>query len=1482
MKTRKALSLFFSTVAFAAGAATVSIDTAKLAAGSWALSDASLGVPHGRTVGGATAYDVDGTTGFYAVALEGGGTLFLAADDEIGPVLAFTASSDPDLSQGSYLRTMLEKDIAARRGILAMSVASQPKLVSSSGTAVSSSSSVVTPAKKIWSALVPSQILANPKLTMASATPRNTDAISDMRVEPLVESQWSQQTAGGGYCYNYYTPDKDPCGCTATAAAQIMRYFKYPDYALPKITRKCSVNGNTVYLDSIGDSRIYDWENMKLIPKISATEEEREAIGRLTYDVGVAVYSSYTSSGTGADPQCLGELYQDTYAYKSGVTYWNETGWRTGNGGLHTREMRDKIIYANLDAGRPVQLAIYFSGHSVVCDGYGFVTIGGEETEFAHINMGWGGTDDMWYNIPEINAANSGAHAGDSGMVFQYMGGAQFNIHPTDTGDLLTGRIIDDGMPVADVTVTVYLSGSSEPIRTTTTDVHGIYSFALPGNETYDVRAASADGKSGSKNGIYLQATEEDLGGGFVHNVTEESRVGNSWGNDIDIVIPHVRVIVGSESNLYPSLNAALVAASERENPIVEIFGPTKLKASVTITTNVTIRTVPDLSADFPDVPPSLAECEVLVPDTAITKDGWALQVADGVRVNFSNVVFTAESDAFPFVDVMASGALSVAGKIGIGTVVTRTEDAFVLAGVFEPVGAGLSVSYPDATARFSQFGVYECSDADAASCAHLISDALDPTMAGAIGNGGTLIWDRAELDPTLAVVYAEDDGAIGRTYYKSVDLLFSDYTNGVEVVFLRNCPADMDMFTNTVAVSKSTTIRSDGDVPFVVTLGKDAGFTVQGEDTELVFTNVVFTRSEASSVDFVRVKDGASFTLADHAAIVDLKLAGYKIGSVKTGAVALYVENGLATMREDSAITNCTASSGHEGKGAAVYLKGANCTFDFAGGLITGCKAGHSSGGGAVYAEKGATVKVSGSAIAYGNNAKTNTRNIYVPGNDALVLSGGLTGGEIGVYCYGSITNGASFATVGDGVAVADAELSSVHFRNDYNAKLYATTNATTLVWAAEPPGPKPVPEADAVARLIVDSETNAYATVGDAFEAAGFSDARIELVAAASLSANITVSSAIVFDGMGYTLSRAGNFCISVTNGAQLIVTNMTMNGGIGIGRILDVQGGELTLEDGAIIENVNGTNTTACVAAIVVWGGRFTMNPGSKVRNCKNPYVRELGGPLAAGGVVSQNSKEMTAEVYLNGGEITGCSGAGYGVGGISIGSQAVVSIKGDAEVTGNTVQTNKTTVAIASNLVVHDLSGLVLNGELAGGIDYTEGVGGNTNVFGTVDADYVASTTASNVAVSARCFKHDLTGAKGMVATNETEAILVWSSAVGDSTMFTNVVEGVTNVYDVIRIAGADEPEVVVCESFAFVAIEEVTPGTWKLTLTNGTEYCVYTLRGSSDLKTWTAVGSPKELSSSDISGEDLKFVFEVEDSDGNKFWKVEGANGTKNP
>ena len=1063
----------------------------------------------------------------------------------------------------------------------------------------------------------------------------------------------------------------------------------------------------------------------------------------------------------------------------------------------------------------------------------------------------------MWYNLPEIDSM-TGAFAGQGGVDFQIIKGATFNIAPDAFGELLTGRVTDDGEPVGNVTVTAYAAGTENVVDTCITDEHGIYAFKLPGNASYDVRAVADDGKRKGEldEPVHLGTT----GGGYSpYVVNDVNDVGNSWGNDIDIVVPHVR-IVGDKN--YPNLSSALNAASTMENPVVEIFGPTTVKNPVTITTNVTIRTVPGPSADYPN--PTLAECEVVALDTAITTDGWALQVADGVRVDFSNIVVRAESGEPPVLDILATGKAAFAGWIDLGTVTTHAADAFILAGPLELEGNGLAVSCPVASGFGLQFGTYECSDEDAGTCVRLIANALDATLTG-VASGGVLVWDRQPIDPSIAIAYATND-VFGIKYYSSVDLLFSDYTNGAEVVFLNDCPESM--FTNAVVVGKSMTIRSNGDSPFVVTLGKDASFTVQGEDTELVFTNIVFKRTGTPSTNFATVNGGASLVLASGATIADLQLAGT--------ASAVYVDSSSdmemtnkVTMLKGSVITNCVATRLATGRAGGVYLTGENSLFDFAGGLITGCVAGHNTGGGAVYAGKGATVAVSGSATAYGNKSKTYTRNIYVQSFESLILANELTG-EVGVYCNVGITNGASFATVETSPVAALA--SREHFHNDNSASLFADTSedATTLVWAAEPPGPKPVPEVDAEARLIVGSETNAYATVGDAFEAAGLNDARIELVANASLTSNITVSSAIVFDGKSYTLSRAGDFYLAVQGAnASLTVTNIVIYGGSGAGRILNVYGGSLVLDADTVISGVNGSDNTMVAPIVVNQNGTLTMLPGSEISYCTNLFARWSGGPLAAGAVVATGN----SCVRIYGGSIHHCSGSGAG--GVYIGNTACAYVQGDISICDNTSLSGE-----PSNLVVHDKSVLVLDDMLAGLIGYTEGVGGDTNVFGTVDADFITSTTASNVAVSARCFRHDQTGAKGMVATNETEAILVWSSAVGDSDMFTNVVGSVTNVYGVIRIAGADEPEVVFCESFAFVAIEEFASGKWRLTLTNGTEYCVYTLWGSSDLKKWTAVGSPKELSSSDISVEDLKFVFEVEDSDGNKFWKVKGANGTK--
>jgi ABC-type uncharacterized transport system ATPase subunit len=97
------------------------------------------------------------------------------------------------------------------------------------------------------------------------------------------------------------------------------------------------------------------------------------------------------------------------------------------------------------------------------------------------------------------------------------------------------------------------------------------------------------------------------------------------------------------------------------ENPIVEIFGPTLLKTPVTITTNITIRTVPSPSVDYPD--PTLADCAITVLDDAITYNGWVLQVADGARVDISNILLRAGTALTIGLDVLVKDKIRSAIK---------------------------------------------------------------------------------------------------------------------------------------------------------------------------------------------------------------------------------------------------------------------------------------------------------------------------------------------------------------------------------------------------------------------------------------------------------------------------------------------------------------------------------------------------------------------------------------------------------------------------------------------------------------------------------------------------------------------------------------------------------------------------------------------------------------------------------------------------
>jgi len=467
---------------------------------------------HGRRLasGRARTCSEDGTNLFHLVALEGGGFVSVAADDARPPIMGFSASDElPTPGDGNPLWNLLGEDTVARR----RHRGARRYVVRD-----------VTIARARHSAGQVAKATASARITSESG-------LDDVRVSPLVQSKWDQKYVSGKATYNYYTPYNWHCGCVATALAQLMRFHGYPTASVTPRTFTCYTNEIAASLTMKGG--VYDWNAMPLVPNSSITDAQREAIGRICYDAGVAMRMQYASDGSGARPyeydplrNVFGFANAHSYLAASDTTSLSDSEIRTG-------------ILANLDAGYPVLLGINNAsgkaGHAIIADGYGYA----DGTLYCHLNMGWSGSYNYWYAIPSISAG---------GYAFSVVNSISFNIFPDRTGELVTGRVTDtSGKPIAGAVVNASMS-YRQGFRTYTvttnalTSAKGIYFLFAPANRSCTVKlAATYRGESTTNVTTHTSAsaspTSVDFATGEYWIPRTGLVIGNSWGNDFVIEV---------------------------------------------------------------------------------------------------------------------------------------------------------------------------------------------------------------------------------------------------------------------------------------------------------------------------------------------------------------------------------------------------------------------------------------------------------------------------------------------------------------------------------------------------------------------------------------------------------------------------------------------------------------------------------------------------------------------------------------------------------------------------------------------------------------------------------------------------------------------------------------------------------------------------------------------------------------------------------
>lgn len=219
-------------------------------------------------------------------------------------------------------------------------------------------------------------------------------------VAPLLGGiKWNQMEPYNNRCPLYKGTNRSVTGCVATAMAQVMMYHQYP-MELKSTIEAYTTKSKGIKIPAINSGETYDWDNM--LPDYSKTDyssAQADAVAKLMYHCGAAVEMDYgPSSGANVTPAILATYFGYDADLMQDLT-------RT----CFTLQQWMTLIDNELKAKRPILYSGQSSdgGHEFVCDG-------SDGKGLYHINWGWGGYQDGYFDLTILQPQKGGAGSGSA------------------------------------------------------------------------------------------------------------------------------------------------------------------------------------------------------------------------------------------------------------------------------------------------------------------------------------------------------------------------------------------------------------------------------------------------------------------------------------------------------------------------------------------------------------------------------------------------------------------------------------------------------------------------------------------------------------------------------------------------------------------------------------------------------------------------------------------------------------------------------------------------------------------------------------------------------------------------------------------------------------------------------------------------------------------------------------------------------------
>lgn len=200
-------------------------------------------------------------------------------------------------------------------------------------------------------------------------------------IPAMVKSYWDQD-----FPYNLSCPEiggeRTLVGCNAVAVGQIMMYHKFPDCGQGESCYRMR-NGMEICADF---SVPIDWENiLESYETMVTSNQQKKAVADMLSNVGISLVTEYGLDASEASSESIPWILNSVWKYSNTAA--------TVRRDFFSRDQYIGIIYEQLAQGLPVVMSGWSSqtGHSFIIDGY--------ENGLFHVNWGWGGSCDGFYDI---------------------------------------------------------------------------------------------------------------------------------------------------------------------------------------------------------------------------------------------------------------------------------------------------------------------------------------------------------------------------------------------------------------------------------------------------------------------------------------------------------------------------------------------------------------------------------------------------------------------------------------------------------------------------------------------------------------------------------------------------------------------------------------------------------------------------------------------------------------------------------------------------------------------------------------------------------------------------------------------------------------------------------------------------------------------------------------------------------------------------